>query len=132
MTPWTVASKGLLSMGFPREEYWSGLPFLSQGDLSDSGIKPASLALAGRFFTTEQPQKPPVKNRNSQLGAICTKTPTFGGLSRQKIAPGNSNVRGFFVCFLKTPQQFTKAVLLKEKIINALPPNRQDLLNVKA
>ena len=42
-------------MGFPRQEYWSGLPFPSPGDLPIPGIKPASLislALAGRFFTT--------------------------------------------------------------------------------
>ncbi|ELR60425.1 hypothetical protein M91_18992, partial [Bos mutus] len=44
-----------LSMGFPRQEYWSGLPFPTPGDLPDPGIKPASLvspALAGGFFTT--------------------------------------------------------------------------------
>ena len=45
-------------MGFPRQEYWSGLPFPSPGDLPDPGIGPASLAspsLAGRFFTTKPP-----------------------------------------------------------------------------
>ena len=46
-----------LSMGFPRLEYWSGLPFLSPGDLSNPGIKPVSPALAGGFFTTEPPGK---------------------------------------------------------------------------
>ena len=54
-TPWTVACQALLSMGFPRQEYWSGLPFLSPGDLPNPGVEPASLmspALAGRFFTT--------------------------------------------------------------------------------
>ena len=52
-TPWTVAHQAPLSMGFPRREYCSGLPFLL-GDLSDSGIEPVFLmspALAGRFFT---------------------------------------------------------------------------------
>ena len=38
-TPWTVARQALLSMGFPRPEYWSGLPFPSPGDLSDARIK---------------------------------------------------------------------------------------------
>ena len=54
MTPWTGARQAPLSMGFPRQEYWSGLPFPSPGDLLDSGIKSESLsspALAGRFFT---------------------------------------------------------------------------------
>ena len=49
------------SLVFSRQEYWSGLPFSSPGDHPDSGIKPASPAspaLAGRFFTTETPEKP--------------------------------------------------------------------------
>ena len=45
-------------MGFPRQEYWSRLPFPSPGNLPNPGIKPASPALAGRFFTTEPPGKP--------------------------------------------------------------------------
>ena len=44
--------------GFPRQEYWSGLPFPSPRDLFDPGIEPESPALAGRFFTTEPPRKP--------------------------------------------------------------------------
>ena len=54
-TQWTVAHQAPLSMGFSRQEYWSGLPCLSPGYLPDPGIKPAFLlspALAGRFFTT--------------------------------------------------------------------------------
>ena len=43
-----------LSEGFPRQEYWSGLPFPSPGDLPDPGMEPTSPAWAGRFFTTEQ------------------------------------------------------------------------------
>ena len=58
MTPWTVAHQLPLSMGFPRQEYWSGLPFASPGDLPDTGIEPASSALAGGFFTAEPPEKP--------------------------------------------------------------------------
>ena len=45
-TPWTVACQVPLSMGFPRQEYWSGLPFRFQGDLSNPGIKHGSHALA--------------------------------------------------------------------------------------
>ena len=40
-------------MGFPRQEYWNGLPFPSPGDLPDQGLNPGFPALAGRFFTTE-------------------------------------------------------------------------------
>ena len=52
-TPWTAAHQAPPSMGFSREEYWSGLPFPSPGDLADPGIEPLSPALAGSFFTTE-------------------------------------------------------------------------------
>ena len=52
-TPWTVARQVPLSLGFPRQEYWSGKSFLSPGDLPDPGIESTSPALAGRFFTTE-------------------------------------------------------------------------------
>ena len=60
-TPWIVAHQLLLSMGFPRQEYWSGLPFPSPGDLPDPGmesVSPATPTLAGRFFTTESPGSP--------------------------------------------------------------------------
>ena len=52
---WTVAHQAPLSMGFSRQDYWSGLPCPPPGDLPDPGFTPASLmspALAGRFFTT--------------------------------------------------------------------------------
>ena len=55
VTPWTVACQAPLSMRFSRQEYRSGLPFPSLGDLPHPGIKPTSLAstvLAGGFFTT--------------------------------------------------------------------------------
>ena len=56
---WTVACQAPLSMGFPRQEYWSGLPFPSPGDLPDPGIEPTSPTLASEFLTTEPPGKPP-------------------------------------------------------------------------
>ena len=55
---WTVARQAPLSMGFPRHEYWSGLPFPPPGDLPDPGIEPTSPVLADEFFTTEPPGKP--------------------------------------------------------------------------
>ena len=57
VTPWTVACQTPLSMGFSRQEYWSGLPSPSPGDLPDPGIRPTSPILAGRFFTFEPPGK---------------------------------------------------------------------------
>ena len=58
VTLWAVACQALLTMAFSRQEYWSGLPFPSPGDLPYPGIKPTSSALAGGFFTTEPPGKP--------------------------------------------------------------------------
>ena len=57
-TPWTVAHQAPLCMGFSRQEYWSGLPFLPPADLPHPGIEPMSPALAGVFFTAEPPGKP--------------------------------------------------------------------------
>ena len=54
----TVVHQAPLSLGVSRQEHWSGLSFPSPGDLSDSGIKPVSPALASEFFTTEPPGKP--------------------------------------------------------------------------
>ena len=56
--PWTVAQQAPVSMGFPRQEHWNGLPFPTLRDLSDPGIEPTSPALADRFFATEPPGKP--------------------------------------------------------------------------
>ena len=56
-TLWTVAWQALF-MGFPRQEYWSRLPFPSPGDLLGPGIELVSPAMAGGFFTTETPGKP--------------------------------------------------------------------------
>ena len=61
VTPWTVARQAPLSMEFPRQAHYSGLPFHSPGDLPDPGIElmaPASPTLASGFFTTESPGKP--------------------------------------------------------------------------
>ena len=58
--PWTVTRQAPRSMGFSRQEYWSGLPFTPPGDLPNPGIElmsPVSPALAGRFFTLEPPGK---------------------------------------------------------------------------
>ena len=70
-TPWTVACQAPPSMEFSRQEYWSGLPFLTPGDLPDPGIElvsPASPALAGRLLSTE----PPLKTIPCSLNSLHT------------------------------------------------------------
>ena len=56
-TPWTVADQAPPSMGFSSQEYWSGLPFPSPGDLPDPGIEPKSPVLQADALTSEPPGK---------------------------------------------------------------------------
>ena len=57
-TPWTVAYQAALSMGFSRQEYWSGLPFPSAGDLRSQGMEPGSPTLQADALPSEPPGKP--------------------------------------------------------------------------
>ena len=90
VVPWTVAHQAPLSVGFSRQEYQSGLPFPSLGDLHDPGVKPASPALAGGFFTTDlflshSPRREKlntkpfhlIQNLILPLGCCMTMEPTF-------------------------------------------------------
>ena len=61
-TPWTVAYQASPSMGFSRQEYWSGLPFPSTGDLPEPGIEPGSPTLEAGTLTSKPPGKPSYKN----------------------------------------------------------------------
>ena len=65
--PWTVALRAPLSMGFPRQEYWSGLPFPPPGHLPNPGTELGSPASSGEFFTTELSGKP----WRAEMVAIC-------------------------------------------------------------
>ena len=70
-TLWTVAHQASLSMGFSRQEYWSGLPCPPPGDLPDPGIELAFLmfpALAGRFFTTSTTWEAQIRHRQQNKG----------------------------------------------------------------
>ena len=74
VTPWTVAHQVPLSVGFPRQEYWSKLSFPSPEDLPDPGIKPMSLvspALADKFFTSEPPGRPFYVLGTSQISSLA-------------------------------------------------------------
>ena len=56
VTPWTIAYQAPPSMGFSRQEYWSGLPFPSPGDLPNPGIEPGSPAFQADALTSEPPE----------------------------------------------------------------------------
>ena len=61
-TPWTAAYQASQSIGFSRQEYWSGLPFPSPGDLPNLGIEPRSPALQADALLSELPGKPASNN----------------------------------------------------------------------
>ena len=63
-TPWTVTYQATPSKGFSRQEYWSGVPLPSPGDLPDSGIKPRTPALNAKSLPSEPPGKPQLMHRN--------------------------------------------------------------------
>ena len=65
-TLWTAARQAALSMGFPRQEYWSGLPCSPSGDLPDPGIEPRSLTVQGDSLPSEPPGKP----KNTGVGSL--------------------------------------------------------------
>ena len=67
-TPWTVTYQAPLSMGFSRQECWSGLPFLSLGDLPDPGIEPGSPALQADSLPSEPPRKPLLSDQCKAIG----------------------------------------------------------------
>ena len=67
----TIAHQIPLSMGFSRQEYWSGLPCPPPGDLPDPGIKSTSPVLTGRFFATEPPGKPCKKGHYCNMYMDC-------------------------------------------------------------
>ena len=72
-----IAHQGPLSMGFSRQEYWSGVPFPPPGDLPDIGIESASPALAVGFFITELPRKPHLWAVNHPLECACHRRPIY-------------------------------------------------------
>ena len=76
-TPWTVAYQAPPSMGFSRQEYWSGLPFPSPGDLPNPGIEPRSPTFQADALTSEPPGKPHTITRNSQTELEYGRTSKF-------------------------------------------------------
>ena len=99
-----IAHQAPLSMDFSKQQYWSGLPFPSPGDLPDPGIEPVSPALAGRFFTTALPGKPKRMHKvcNSMYGNVTMK---MGRRGKNGLKRGTKNFLkliffGVLCCFL--------------------------------
>ena len=81
-TPWTVAHQASPSMGFSRQEYWSGLPFPSPGDLPDPGIEPKSPTLEADSLTSE----PPGKKHVLKCSSISLASPFIFNKTFQRIS----------------------------------------------
>ena len=108
-TVWTVAHQAPLSLGFPTQEHWSGLPFPSAGHLPDPGIKPLSLkslALSGGFFSTSANRKAligiteckssfPLYNWASQVALVVKNPPAnVGDIRVVALIPGSGSSSG--------------------------------------
>ena len=98
MTPWTVARQAPLSVRFPRQEYWPGLPVPPPHSPGIEPACPVSPALAGGFFTTEPAGKPPSRERGELIkgdgnekgfpgGAVVKNPAANAGDSRQRFNP---------------------------------------------
>ena len=94
-TPWMVAYQAPQSMGFSRQEYWSGLPFPSPGDLPKPGIKPRSPVLQTHALPSKPPGKPNGKekspiNENSEFGNMNSieRDANLDSINTLKFLPG--------------------------------------------
>ena len=77
VTPWTVAHQAPLSMGFFRQEYWSGLPFPTSGNFPDPGVEPVSSVLAGRVSPLSHLEAPHPYLAWSQMLKISSNNSTY-------------------------------------------------------
>ena len=94
VTPWTVARQAPLSLGFSRQEHWSGLPCPPPGDLPDHGTESRSLALAGGFFTTSTTWEAPY-----QAGVMGQKPVFFlSKAAHLSLTEGGSLTPGMLFC----------------------------------
>ena len=114
-TPWIVTCQAPLSMGFPRQEYWSGLPFPFPGDLPDPRIKRMSSALAGRFFTIEPLGNPIYLTRilkivNIEIFLVVQGLGLQASMQRAQVQSLGKELRS---CMLSTSQQETTTKLSK-------------------
>ena len=132
MIPWTVACQVPLSMGFSRQEYWSGLPFPSPGDLPDPGIKPRSPALQADDLPPElwgKPQSrhpPPPLSPPSQQG-IGGRKATDPWLSVQFPPPQWSSPHLTFPVFLHDSLIETNLSLQGMTLYKRVPCRPQNL-----
>ena len=111
VTPWAVAHQVPLSMGFSSmQEYWSELPCIPPGDLSNPGIEPRSPTLQ----TDSLPAEPPGKPRNTEVGSLSLLQGIF---PTQELNPGLLHCRQFLYQLRGKPQPTTYWMLIMEKTL---------------
>ena len=93
--PWTVAHQALLSMGFPRQEYWNGLPFPSPGDLPDPGIKLAFPALQTDSLPLSHQESPHIVRIHV---CMCMHAQMCTHICLKDVCPGVKACRCMCVC----------------------------------
>ena len=145
VTPWTVACRTPLSMGFSRQEYWSGLPFPPLGDLPGPGIKPASSvppASISWFFTTEPSGKPKILHSRSPI------TPNLESCQKSKdnvcLSWGwgrgehpflnnliQSQISKFFPFPWRRPGSFTRSLIIKRKSLTISSTSKTLVVRVR-
>ena len=121
VTLWTAAHQAPLSMGFSRQEFWSGLLFPSPGDLPDLWIEPGSPALSGRFFTVwatrEARRHPPPQPHNAITKPFKWRQESQCQREKNKPAfPGFEGGRGY------EPRDFGRFQVLEKASINGFSP----------
>ena len=118
-TPWTVAYQALLSMGFSRQEYWSGLPFLSPGDLPNPGIEPRSPELQTDTLLSE----PPGIGVTSWPFGSPTSIPTLLSRCPASLSPAQARGHTARRRALRASESFSSRTLVApEPVLPALPP----------
>ena len=109
-TPWTVAHKAPPSMGFSRQEYWSGLPFPFPGDLPNPGIEPRSSSLQADALTSEPPGRP--TPWEALLVVKYLKYPHPEGVSQKTCREKSADF-----CVLWFPRSWLLCVMMEERIL---------------
>ena len=97
-TPWTVAYQASPSMGFSRQECWSGLPFPSPGDLPDPGIEPGSPALQADALLSKPPGNchPKSMEEGQRVECVCLFSRVWLFMTPWTVGPPGSSVHGIF------------------------------------
>ena len=118
-TPWTVAHQAPLSIGFPRQEYQSGLPFPPPGDLLNLGIKPMSPALQVDALPSELPRKPcpsPGDLPDPGIEPVSLMSPALAGgfFTTRKPWGGNESLSPFSLP--SSPASQTQPLMAQEPI----------------